>query len=63
MSTDFNKRASEWMSENGGRMIFTLVDLTAEDGTTIPHDSILFIHGASGVTDDRVNAITLQGAA
>jgi len=55
---DFNKGSSEWHSENGGRAVFTLVDLPANDNTVIPHNSVLYVAGASG-TNGQVNKIIL----
>jgi|ERR1017187_7872309 hypothetical protein len=55
---DFNKGSLEWLSENGGRAVFTLEDLTATDKTVIPHDSILYVCGACS-SNDRLDSITL----
>ena len=59
MSIEFTKGSHEWLLENGRRAIFTLVDLDAEDGTVIPHDSIGYVCDASS-SNGRVYAIRLE---
>jgi hypothetical protein len=59
MSIEFTKDSHEWLHENGRRAIFTLVDLDAEDGTVIPHDSIAYVCGASS-SNGRVDTIRLE---
>lgn len=59
MSIEFTKGAHEWLLENGRRAIFTLVDLDAEDGTVIPHDSIGYVCDASS-SNGHVDTIRIE---
>jgi hypothetical protein len=59
MSIEFTKGSHEWLLENGRRAIFTLVDLDAEDGTVIPHDSIGYVCDASS-SNGHVDTIRIE---